>query len=90
MSIKKIVIAADFHIPFQDEKALKLFKIFLKDFQPDKLILAGDILDFWEISHFNKIPKDPDSLQETIDICYKILKEFRTLFPNSEIKFGIP
>lgn len=83
--MKKIIIVADFHVPFQDKRATQLFKNFLKDFCPDKLIIAGDLIDFWEVSHFNKIPKDPDSLQETLDNCHKLLKEFRALLPDTEI-----
>ena len=47
------VIANDFQIPFHDEKALLLFKMFLRRERPDWLILNGDFQDFWEISSYD-------------------------------------
>ncbi len=43
------VIANDFQIPFHDEKALSLFKLFLRRERPDWLVLYCDFQDFWEI-----------------------------------------
>jgi hypothetical protein len=40
------VIANDFQIPFHDERALLLFKLFLRREPPDWLILNGDFQDF--------------------------------------------
>jgi len=37
-----VVIANDFQIPFHDEKALLLFKMFLRRERPDWLIMNGD------------------------------------------------
>ncbi len=36
------VIANDFQIPFQDEEALLVFKMFLRRERPDWLIMNGD------------------------------------------------
>ncbi|PYV22403.1 MAG: hypothetical protein DMG24_16885 [Acidobacteria bacterium] len=47
------VIANDFQIPFQDEEALLVFKMFLRRERPDWLILNGDSQDFWELSSYD-------------------------------------
>ena len=52
-----VVVANDFQIPFHDEKALALFKLFLRREKPDWLVLNGDFQDFWEISSFDLTPR---------------------------------
>ena len=52
-----VVVANDFQIPFHDEKALALFKLFLRRERSDWLILNGDFQDFWESSSFDLTPR---------------------------------
>lgn len=51
---KMVVVANDFQIPFHDEGALELFKLFIRKEKPDWLILNGDFQDFFEISNFDR------------------------------------
>lgn len=64
MSNKKFVFLCDLHygferknghkVPLHDEKAMELALQFTNDYQPDVIILGGDILDCGAISHHNK------------------------------------
>jgi UDP-2,3-diacylglucosamine pyrophosphatase LpxH len=79
---QKIVQINDLHIPFHDKKALEVFNLFLKDFKPDQLVIAGDLLDFYQLSSFDKDPMRRFTIQDEIDVCYEVLKEFKELCPN--------
>lgn len=79
---QKIVQINDLHIPFHDKKALEVFNLFLKDFKPDQLVIAGDLLDFYQLSSFDKDPMRRFTIQDEIDVCYEVLKEFKLLCPN--------
>ena len=80
-----VVVANDFQIPFHDEKALALFKLFLRREKPDWLVLNGDFQDFWEISSFDLTPRIGKEFIEEIKIGKKILKSFRRTLPRARI-----
>src|SRR2546428_12985830 len=80
-----VVIANDFQIPFLDEKALLLFKVFLRRERPDWLILNGDFQDFWEISSYDLLPRSGKDFKCEIETGTKILREFRRSLPRGRI-----
>lgn len=79
------VIANDFQIPFHDEKAVLLFKLFLRRELPDWLILNGDFQDFWEISSFDCTPRTGREFREEIATGKRILRSFRRSLPRARI-----
>src|SRR2546426_4331811 len=79
------VIANDFQIPFHDERALLLFKLFLRRERPDWLILNGDFQDFWEISSYGLTPRTERGFQREIEIGRGILCSFRRSLPHARI-----
>ena len=79
------VIANDFHIPFHDERALLLFKLFLRRERPDWLILNGDFQDFWEISNYDVTPRTGKEFRQEIETGKRILRSFRRSLPRSRI-----
>lgn len=81
----KIVTISDLHVPFHNMDFIKLFIEFLKDFQPDKIVLNGDIVDFYDLSHFDKNPKRVGVLQKELDVVNGILMLMRLACPSSEI-----
>ena len=88
MKFRKYIVVNDFHLPFVDEIALDLFKEFLKEEKPNRLIIAGDLIDCQEISTFNKIPKGGNELQKNFDQAKNLLAEFRNLIGrNAKIDF---
>src|SRR3990172_13104828 len=82
---KKVVIANDFHVPFQNEAALALFRRFLRRERPHWLILNGDFQDFWEISRFDRVPRTGKEFREEIQIGKAILVSFRRELPRARI-----
>ena len=79
------LIANDFQIPFHDEKALLLFKMFLRRERPDWLILNGDFQDFWEISSYDLTPRSGKDFRLEIETGKKILRSFRRSLPRARI-----
>ena len=53
--VLKVVCVNDLHIPFHNYNALTSVFDFIVDFQPNELILNGDIMDFYALSNFDKI-----------------------------------
>ena len=83
----KFVVLSDIHFPYHDEKALKAVYNFLSNTQVDTIILNGDILDFYDVSSFDKDPDRINSLQKEIDMAQKFFKKLRSLAPKAKIVF---
>lgn len=81
-SKQRIVQINDLHIPYHDKKTIEVFIKFLQDVKIDKLVIAGDLLDFYELSTFDKDPKRKFTIQDEIDQCYEVLKEFKKYCPE--------
>ena len=62
-----IAVLNDSHNPFQDQRALREVELFLKELQPDMVIYAGDMSDFYALSKFDKNPARADKLQEDLN-----------------------
>lgn len=83
----KFIVLSDIHFPYHDSKALKAVYKFLEQHPVDTIILNGDILDFYDVSSFDKDPSRINSLQKEIDMAEKFFSRLRKLSPNSKIIF---
>jgi len=86
MEVKKAIVFNDQHIPFEDKKINELVFDFIKDFKPDIIDILGDLIDFWQISKFDKNPNRKNTLQEDIDKTHIYLKNLRVICPETEIE----
>ena len=82
-----VVACGDFHVPFHDRMALDILLNYLRHSPPDKVILLGDIVDFYQISRFLKDPGRQAELQNDLDTTVSVLREIREAVPDSEIIF---
>lgn len=85
--ITRVLTICDLHIPFQDNLALEAVNRFVNFWQPDELVIAGDLLDFYVLSRFSKDPKrcHESGLQVELDLCKQVLSELRTNMGNKPI-----
>ncbi len=83
----KIAIASDIHIPFQDDKAVDAFLNYLRDEQPNVVILNGDVLDMFMLSRFTK-GEGRNPLEE-IEECRNLLKKLALVVPQADIYYVI-
>jgi len=75
------LIAGDFHFPFESEICVDLFLAFVKWFQPDFIVLNGDVADMYSISDHCKLKNEfIYSLQYEFDQIYDFLKRLRRIY----------
>lgn len=86
-SVAKVVQINDVHVPFHDKQSVNAFLKFYEDFKPDKLVIAGDFFDFYELSKFDKNPERRKSLQEELTEGIELLGEFLRLSPKTQVHF---
>ena len=83
--VVKGAVIGDLHLPFQDDSALALVEKFLKDFQPDILVINGDLLDCFQISKYNRVPQKGMWFEDEINLGISVLSDIRQICPNAEI-----
>src|SRR3990167_9908393 len=84
--VKKVVVAGDMHIPHHDDLAIQLLEKFLKDYQPDTLIINGDFLDCPQISKYARVPGGSTIFQD-INLAHSYLSDFRRILPKARIVY---
>lgn len=84
----RIFVMSDIHIPFQDTAALSLALQFCSEYQPDIILLNGDILDQYAASRWGK-ETDMPPLEYELKEGRKFLKLLRDSFPSARIIYKI-
>jgi Icc-related predicted phosphoesterase len=77
MSVIKNIVISDLHGEFLDKEAFGTFLKFVKDYEPNNLIINGDLVDFYMLSSFDKNPDRKTKLQEELIIVHSILERIR-------------
>lgn len=85
----KALIFSDVHIPFHSISALTAMFDYTVNMNVDSIILNGDIMDCFSISHFNREPNKTSFIEEVQKIK-QFLDELKVIYPNVKIyyKFG--
>lgn len=87
-SLRKLaVVINDLHVPFQDKRVLGQVLRFIREVQPDTVILNGDILDAYSLSTFVKSSKRRVTLADEINAAKTVLKDIREAAPNAVVHF---
>lgn len=81
---KRIAILSDIHIPYHDREALHLSLDWIKDFEPDCILLNGDIIDCYKQSKFIQDPEEPD-LDTELSELHNFLSDIKHNFPKAKI-----
>ena len=87
MRYEKAVFYGDFHAPFEDTWCVKIAEEFNTWFKPNYVFILGDLVDFYQLSKFDKSPDRMDDLQSDIDAGRSILERLRTSAPKAKIVF---
>jgi len=85
---KKIGILSDIHFPYYDKVALTAAIKHLQKFEPDCIILNGDIIDCYQLSNFDRDPRKR-KFSEELNILRGFIIQLRDLFPNARIIFKL-
>ena len=85
MRNERIVVLNDIHIPYQDNKTLQAVERGVKYLKPNKIILAGDIVDFYTVSRFEKDPSRKLDLEDEVGQAKDWLKGLVKQNPRADI-----
>lgn len=80
-------VVNDIHIPYHDQRALAIWLDYIKEINPTKIILNGDIVDFYAVSRYVKDPLRLDTLQSELDETSAFLTLLRQQHPKAEIHY---
>lgn len=84
-SMKKVMVASDFHDIDVDLFVLEVFIDTAKVEQPDIIVLNGDIFDLYEFSHFDRDPRKVNLKLRMEFVRDRIFKRLRRVCPNAQI-----
>ena len=85
-----MVITSDWHIPFHDVDCLKVFTRFLQEYQPDELVLNGNINDCTAFSTHPKLRDVANTLKsakQEREYWFPIAELLREILPNTKITY---
>lgn len=84
-STESVVFLSDIHAPFHDPAAVAAAVRLVKELQPDRVVINGDVADFFQLSRFNTGLERIDLLQQEIDIGNEIRRAIRRAAPDAEL-----
>ena len=84
---EKIMFLSDMHIPFHSPSSIEAMLRFAREFDPMRIYLLGDIIDFYAVSRFDKDPTRITGLQDEIDQTIAILSQIVQDAPGSTIVY---
>jgi len=85
---KKVLILNDIHLPYHDIKALTAAFDFGLHHKPDAILINGDLLDFHQLSYFEKDPRKKHFSAE-LDMFKEFMQTLTKLFKcKIYFKFG--
>lgn len=86
--LKKAVVLNDLHVPYHSEAAVAIALQYIKDEKPDKIVLNGDIVDFYGVSSYSKDPLRLNTLQDEVDAAAGFFHTLREIVgPDTEIVY---
>jgi transposase-like protein len=80
-----VVFVSDIHAPYHDEAALASAFRLIADVAPDRVVLNGDMADFFQISRHNRDGRRVEGLQHELDVANAIRRAFREAAPDAVI-----
>ena len=85
---KHILVLSDIHVPYHDKGALTTALEYGDKFQPDCILLLGDIIDFYSISRFDTNPEERDLARE-ICALRELLAHLGARFPKARLVYKL-
>ena len=83
----KLVVMSDLQINYQDDKTLGSVFKFLGEFQPQTLVLNGDVIDMTALSHFGMTLEQRASLDVQQQQLGAVLEKLRRTVPEARIVY---
>ena len=80
----KSLVISDVHVPYHDDKALDVCLEYADKYEPDNIVMNGDILDFFSVSRWEKNPEERNLARE-LQLNRQFLAHLRERYPKSRI-----
>jgi len=87
--MQKVLILSDVHEPHADRRSQSLIIRFISDFKPDLLIVNGDLIDFYQLSPFDRDPARRMLLSDDITLANLYLDHLQKAMPRLSKKVFI-
>lgn len=84
-STEVVLFMSDFHVPFEDKRLLESAIRLIQDVRPHRIVLNGDVSDFFSISRFNVEQDRMDDLQKELDQARYWRRRIREAAPRATI-----
>ena len=88
VGVKKMGFISDLQVPFHDPKAIDICFEYLKKESIDTLFINGDLVDFYQLSDFQKDPR-VRKFDEEHEAIIEMLAYIRKSFPNITIYYNL-
>ena len=73
MSLERIFFFPDVHAPYEDKRAVALTLDAMKHFEPDVVVVMGDLIDCLSVSRFTKDPSRAKNLKHETEYAGALL-----------------
>ena len=82
MSLQRVLICPDVHVPYHDSLAFRTFLEVARRWKPHCLVILGDFVDFYQVSQFPKDPARKTSFSGEIEAARVALAQIERLKIN--------
>lgn len=83
-----LIVGGDAHIPYHDQDAIELFVERAIEIKAKTMILAGDWIDCYQVSRFNKDPRKR-SIKDEIEMVREVIGAIKKAAPQMKIIYKI-
>lgn len=80
----RILFMSDIHLPFHDLQSVQIALYDAKDKDCNTVILGGDIVDFYNLSVFDKTPHK-STFQKEREMFWQLIDDINEILPDAEI-----
>lgn len=71
------VVVSDYHLPHHDKRTTGIIHGFVGDFKPDFTHVLGDLVDFYEVSKYDKDPLEPSDINKERRAAADVLEDLK-------------
>ena len=84
----RVLVIGDVHLPFERKDYLQFCKDTYKEYQCNKVVFIGDIIDNNYASFHSNDPDADYSAGAELDLCVERVKDWYEAFPDAEVCIG--
>jgi predicted phosphodiesterase len=85
---KKIALLSDIHFPYYDKVALNASLKYFKSQNPDCILLNGDTVDAYQLSHWERDPRKR-SFKYELDMVNSFMEQLQKMFPKARLVYKL-